>query len=571
MSNERALLIQRMACGLATLIVLLVPLSARAVEYGDVSVTVEAPPSAATEHGYAEYRATITNRSSRAREVEVSLEEMYGYSAIEKLARTTAVPASSTVTVSLFQPALPLGSGKLAVRIDGREEEQAVSIGGTNHAQNRLNNHYGSRAFQATVLGSREVMAPLIPLVGGSFSLVQNPNDAPQWSGNWLGYTRYTALALSGGDWDRMPEAARTAVRRYVQAGGVLLMLNPGERAYSWQTGSRRQTTPYGFGQVIYGEEGNLTHWPVAISNSLNRESTVWQDLSIEETHAIFPVIEKYGLPARGMLILLVLFALVIGPLNFVVLARKNRRMWLLWTVPAISLATSLAVFLYAALAEGWTTKVRCETVTYLDQRTHDAATFGYLGVYASLTPGDGLHFSYDTEVWPELPSRDYRDRPTPRAIDLSHDQHLESGWVTARVPAYFKVRKAEQRRERLVVEREADGSLWATNGLGAAVTELYLTDKSSRVYHAAGIPAGGRANLTMTPERAGDWQPERLIMLAGQDWRRGVASMMGAAPQLHRPNSYVALLDGAPFMEQPLKGAREIRAASAVFGVLED
>ena len=54
-------------------------------------------------------------------------------------------------------------------------------------------------------------------------------------------------------------------------------------------------------------------------------------------------------------------------------------------------------------------------------------------GFYAPMTPRRGLHFSADTEVTPALEGTDWDPPAQPIGIDWTSDQHLTSGWVTAR------------------------------------------------------------------------------------------------------------------------------------------
>ncbi len=44
------------------------------------------------------------------------------------------------------------------------------------------------------------------------------------------------------------------------------------------------------------------------------------------------------------------LFALVLGPLNLWYLHRRGKRIWLVWTIPALSLSATLMVGFYAIL-----------------------------------------------------------------------------------------------------------------------------------------------------------------------------------------------------------------------------
>src|SRR5439155_282988 len=100
---------------------------------------------------------------------------------------------------------------------------------------------------------------------------------------------------------------------------------------------------------------------------------------------------------------LMILFSLGIGPVNLWLLAHYKRKLWLLWTVPLISLCTCVAVFGYMVLAEGWQGHARIESVTILDQTEPEprANTLGRCGLYSPITPGDGLRFSLATEITP--------------------------------------------------------------------------------------------------------------------------------------------------------------------------
>jgi hypothetical protein len=197
------------------------------------------------------------------------------------------------------------------------------------------------------------------------------------------------------------------------------------------------------------------------------------------------------------MFLLMFLFALAIGPVNLIVLSHKRRHIWLLWTIPIISLMTCCAVFAYATFAEGWKRHVRTEGLTILDERIHRATTIGWTAYYSSLTPGDGLHFGYETELTPQI----VLEAGTPRTVEWTHDQHLSSGWVTARVPAHFMIRKSEIRRERVTIRQGGDAGLKVVNGLGTDIRKFWLADRDGTIHTATGIRAGAEAELVPREE----------------------------------------------------------------------
>ena len=87
---------------------------------------------------------------------------------------------------------------------------------------------------------------------------------------------------------------------------------------------------------------------------------------------------------------------------------------------------------------------------------------------------------------------RDTCGTGSPR-VDWSRGQHLASGWVTARVPAHFLLRKSQMRREKIVFSPADAGAYEALNGFGVSLAALYYADADGQVYVAEEVPAGAR------------------------------------------------------------------------------
>src|SRR6185369_17577401 len=163
-----------------------------------------------------------------------------------------------------------------------------------------------------------------------------------------------------------------------------------------------------------------------------------------------------------------------------------------------------LVVFVYSYLREGITPDTRIAGLTVLDQANRRAATVGMTAFYCPLTPSQGLFFSSDTEATPLVEMWNYQNG-TERDLDWTQAQHLGRGWVSARVPAHFHLRKSEIRRERLQVEN-LNGQLTVVNGLGAPIRSLWLADGAGQIYTATNIVAGQKANLSPTTKPPADF-----------------------------------------------------------------
>lgn len=198
-------------------------------------------------------------------------------------------------------------------------------------------------------------------------------------------------------------------------------------------------------------------------------------------------MVKSAGVPVRAFVMFMLGFMLLVGPVNLWVLSRLRHRTWMLWTIPAISLLTSVCVLALSLLSEGVTPSVRMESVVILDQVNHRAASLGAVAYYCPVAPRGGLKFGYDTELTPlgGEPSGEVR-----RDVDWTTCQHLVGEWVSARLPMHFLVRRSEPRRERIQIEW-VDAQPMVINGLGAQVQMLWFADASGRIYRGGPICPG--------------------------------------------------------------------------------
>jgi hypothetical protein len=285
-------------------------------------------------------------------------------------------------------------------------------------------------------------------------------------------------------------------------------------------------------------------------------------------------VVENLRIPVRGLFTVMLLFTILIGPVNIYVLKRLRRRIWLLWTVPAFSLLTCTGVVGFMFLSEGWQPHARAEGVTILDETSQRATSIGWLGLYSPLTPAGGLHFSYDTELTPHLVSRSPGSHSggsqLGRTINWTDDQDLSSGWLTPRLPAHFLLRtSAGERPERVLVEKEKDGSLGLTNALKVPIAAIWVADATGKIHTATALTVDGKTPLTPTAKQAAGTAP-KMRQAFTQDWLLMVDSLSAHPEEYLRPGCYIALLDAAPFLEQGVRDADTGKTRSVVFGIMK-
>jgi hypothetical protein len=606
---------------------------ALAEQYHDIEVIVE--PQAAVEGsppenrsgGYIEYRVTVRNHSAtvdhRVRLSHPSNSISYFGDYLQRNTRLVRVDRDSTLVVSLFQPSLPIFDENLIVEIDGIRQKELVAL------PCPVGRRMGfGRVTSPTllVLASRGILQELKDKVRAAhadqvvFCRSELPTD--EWSPNWLGYTAYDAILLTHREAESLPAEVLLALRRYVEVGGIVLvqgdlsdskLLVPEALCDADLVADADGAFHVGFGLVRPCP--TMAPWPGEfwLARGKGFEAPVDREVQI---------VSEVTVPVRGLLLVVICFAIGIGPVNVWLLSRRDKKMWLWWIVPTVSLATCLAVFGFSLASEGITGRGRTALITLLDENTHRATTLGYASYYCPLTPSDGLHFSYDTEVSQlqfGAPAGPGLGSGRGKSLDWTNDQHLDSGWIVARVPACFAIRKSETRRERLAIRKAADGKVTAVNGLGVPIESLYYVDENGVVGVATDLPEGAErvlephtaksnspATVTSSTEvedgpastpteteaapplpvgimpPAGSTLPlitastvdpapgERVLLRAvfDQAWNISLRELRSTPEKFVAPGCYVAVVKRNPFLEDPLVSAPQEGSIGVIYGI---
>lgn len=204
--------------------------------------------------------------------------------------------------------------------------------------------------------------------------------------------------------------------------------------------------------------------------------------------------------PAIEFGVLITIFVVAIGPLNYLLLKRWKRLHLLVVSIPASAAAVTLALFVYAILADGLGTRVRARSVTRLDQRNGRAATWTRLSYYAGIRPSGGLTFAEDTAVYPleAYPSLAFSgEGGSNRELIWGRDgQWLASGWLPARTPTqYLTVRSRATTAGLDIGPPDAKAaSVSVANRLGTGVVQLLVRAEDGVYYGIEDLPDGQTA-----------------------------------------------------------------------------
>ena len=388
---------------------------------------------------------------------------------------------------------------------------------------------------------------------------------------NWIGFTSVRAVAIGKTEWDQLGDPQKDALLTWVACGGDLIFvdgqltdLRPAMPSGT-EAGPDRTVGRHFFGRVhaLTSTVLQETGLPDVLTVVDASKSVAWSlpangapDWGAIESRGFrlrIPGID--GVPARGYLLILGLFSLLVGPVSFWFLWRQRQRVLLVLTAPIISILFIVLLAAYAVAGEGFGVRGRAATFTILDEAAKQAATRAAVSMYAAgMTPSGGLRFNRDAAVFPIGPSgTGTRER---LAIDLSDAQRYAGGVLQARAPTNIDQITFRAARERLTFTRGSDG-VSVVNGLDATLTHLIYRDGET-VYRLAGpLAAGSRQTLTMGAVDPGQVVPAEL------PGRARFVELVQQQPS----GSYLAVLDRSPFWEPGVSDLTERGSFHLVLG----
>ena len=212
--------------------------------------------------------------------------------------------------------------------------------------------------------------------------------------------------------------------------------------------------------------------------------------------------------PVTEFQILITLFVLGIGPLNYWLLRRQGKLPMLLATVPASALATIVFLFAYGYLSEGVGTKVRARSLAILDQENSEIASWARLSYYAGIAPRQGLTFPDDTLTYPILPAsqnrrmvRRYANQSRELLYESNDIARLSQGWLPSRTPVQYLSMTARATKKKVDLELLPKG-LRVTNRLGSDLIFLAIRDDLGKYYLCDALPVG--ESLLLHPSKKG-------------------------------------------------------------------
>ena len=184
---------------------------------------------------------------------------------------------------------------------------------------------------------------------GGKFDPKQLPSD-------WLAYSGYDSVLMTDTDWSNVPAGARNAILSWVNLGGQLVIYSP------------NTPSPATIGIPADPGFGKCEILTISRDLKLSPESTIQlvskgnpvqirTDAVRSNFNSNWPLQNHFGSMAfhYGVFIaVLIVFGILVGPINLFVFAKSGQRHRLFITTPIISLLASLVLIALIIFQDGF-------------------------------------------------------------------------------------------------------------------------------------------------------------------------------------------------------------------------
>lgn len=343
---------------------------------------------------------------------------------------------------------------------------------------------------------------------GSQFKLDDLPED-------WLGYSGFDYLMFSHTDWAKLRPGVRRAIEQWIRLGGELHLYAPKETtaaALGVPGGEENLKRPVGLGRVARydwdGKELSETSTVGRYWSKDRREADLQEGrTSFAKGSNYWPLVEAIGersFASWQVVLFLVVFGVLVGPVNLFVLAPSGQRHRLFMTTPLLSLGAS-ALMVVVILYQDGTGGMGARFVAIELQPADTTATVTQEQVSRT---GVLLSGAFETKQAALIEPVCMADRPwvklhpgnNAQKLALSQDGAVRSGsYFQSRAEQGQILRAAVSTRAR--IERKA-GSAPNTpptliSALGFSVSQLFYIDDEGEAWKSSGpLASGSEATL---------------------------------------------------------------------------
>jgi hypothetical protein len=310
--------------------------------------------------GYFPVRVKIANNLKGDRSIRLDFDSGQGYGGglQAKSSFSFTAGAGKSVTRDIMVPLQPpngyYGNSMVSIRLSG-------SLGTAN---GYCHSNFGPD--QPVVLLSEALFTPNASTLdaeirsksGGSYrggSEFAAKFDPKQLPDDWLAFSGYDSLILTDDDWTSIPPGARNAVLSWVRLGGQMIIHTPS--LATRPSLGLPDSTGYGSIDITPIPTGFKLDAAALVAKVSGNPTKPLQASQRNDFKSSWPLQNHFGSQTfrYGLFIfVLVLFGILVGPVNLFVFAKSGQRHKLFITTPLISLGASLILITLIIVQDGF-------------------------------------------------------------------------------------------------------------------------------------------------------------------------------------------------------------------------
>ncbi len=348
-------------------------------------------------------------------------------------------------------------------------------------------------------------------------------------------YEGITAIWISSKD--NLPTQVENAIHDYVRLGGTLVIVIPPDMPRPNDIPKHGKTQKLMSGQIItfqpydkqleplvmeYGKkveempEGKFNREKdhPDLPNELKHDAGIKRLIGLltmpsKDPYTIQRPIPESPVPLMQLLIVMAIFAILVGPLPYFVLHRKQKTELILLVSPAISIVFCLFTIVFITFKDGWDSRANVTAFTQLDQTTEIAATFGEISLLTPLKPKQDFLFSNDEYIL-------FENARTVRRLD-AQEQRISRNAPKPRIPLNYYYKYARKFAGKIQVD-ESQEQPEVVNAIGDKIEKIFLMTKPGEIYtNQNPIDPGEKTSLVKGSEIPYELKPYLGKLMPGQ------------------------------------------------------
>lgn len=281
----------------------------------------------------------------------------------------------------------------------------------------------------AMAMGSRGTTSPL--MASERIITQMEPSALPE---NWLCLMPLKQINISENVERQLTPGQRQALDTWTRLGGNLIYFDSTDE---------EPATVMGRGLVLRTEKNPVLQINASYENTRNPSA-----FTNSMAKLTLPYAEPYTGGRTVLFVLISVFMIAVGPVNYMYYARRNNIRALLKTVPVVSMGFCGLIAIYFLATEGFARKGGSVSITMLDEANNRAMTFAQHSLISGLYPTGGFTFNRETYLHPASSNLDSSIR-----MVLGKEIKLTDGLFRPKIPFNYMTVTPHTTRERLVID----------------------------------------------------------------------------------------------------------------------